>query len=148
MICKSTRKHATTLIYISRKYKKSFSCQIDADARDRWFTTHDLNECVLNVGTISLTHPSLVPHICVAELGHRNMRQDSMKPMMTSHSNEHTPTKRLRLAPTHWRNCTSRDDVIKWKYFRVTSPLWGEFTGLPRHAGDLRRTHHDVIVMN
>ena len=21
------------------------------------------------------------------------------------------------------------DDVIKWKYFRVTGPLWGEFTG-------------------
>ena len=68
------------------------------------------------------------------------------------------------------------DDVIKWKHFRVTGHLCGEFTGLRwiprteasdaelwcffdlclnkwlrnnRQAGDLRRyrTHYDVIVM-
>ena len=74
--------------------------------------------------------------------------------------------------------CVSHDDVIKWKHFRVTGPLCGEFTGhrwIPltkasdaelwwflwsapwingwvnnREAGDLRRhwAYYDVIVMN
>ena len=42
-----------------------------------------------------------------------------------------------------WRRCrrlVTNDDVIKWKHFRVTGPLCGEFTGhrwIPRtNAGD------------
>ena len=66
---------------------------------------------------------------------------------------------------------TIHDDVIKWKYFRVTGPLYGEFTAhrwIPytkvsffwstpwinrwvnnREAGDLtrHRVHHDVTLM-
>ena len=87
------------------------------------------------------------------------------------HSSRHALCDELVL--TH----ASHDDVIKWKHFRVTGPLCGEFTGprwIPhtkasdaelwffslicawingwvsnRKAGDLRRyrAHYDVIVM-
>ena len=76
----------------------------------------------------------------------------------------------------HFVMLSLHDDVIKWKHFRVTGPLWGEFTGrrwIPltkpgtrsfdvffdlllnkrlvnnRWVGDLRRhrAHYDVTVM-
>ena len=68
-------------------------------------------------------------------------------------------------APSHYLH----DDVIKWKHFRLTGPLCGEFTGQWRgalmfslicvwingwvnncEAGDLRRHrgHYDVNVIN
>ena len=68
-----------------------------------------------------------------------------------------------------WPWLRHRDDVIKWKHFRVTSPLCGEFTGnrwIPLtkasdaelwcffdlrqiYAGDLRchRGHYDITAM-
>ena len=60
--------------------------------------------------------------------------------------------------PCHDTTMHVHDDVIKYKHFRLTGPLWGEFTGHRvwingwvnnQEVGDLRRhrAHSDVTVM-